>query len=284
MGNLTENIFKKEIEVMKKKFYNESIIKGEIEIEEGNTKQRIINSFENVKRETPGLKTDNPQSKLNEQEIIDCDIFINDKKIDFNYYYIFPKKGKYSIKYIFKDLMASTYFMFYRCNSLISLDLSRFNTQNVINMKSMFKDCNSLKTLDLSNFNTKNVKDMGSMFCGCNSLISLDLSNFNTQNTKNISYMFYGCNSLISLDLSKFNIQNVKNMKSLFCGCKSLIFLNLFDFNTKNMIDMEYIFYGCNSLVSLDLSKINNNNVNKMFNYSNSLIYKIIKKYKNIDE
>ena len=60
----------------------------------------------------------------------------------------------------------------------------------------MFRGCNSLISLDLSNFNTQNVTDMGSMFSGCNSLISLDLSNFNTQNVTKMNSMFDGCNSL----------------------------------------------------------------------------------------
>ena len=34
----------------------------------------------------------------------------------------------------------------------------------------MFYDCNSLKSLDLSNFNTQNVTDMWFLFYGCNSL------------------------------------------------------------------------------------------------------------------
>ena len=35
--------------------------------------------------------------------------------------------------------------MFYGCESLTNLNLSNFNTQNVINMNSMFSYCNSLK-------------------------------------------------------------------------------------------------------------------------------------------
>ena len=60
--------------------------------------------------------------------------------------------------------------MFFGCNSLISLDLSNFNTQNVTNMRCMFFGCNSLKSLDLSNFNTQNVTNMNLMFSGCESL------------------------------------------------------------------------------------------------------------------
>ena len=64
-------------------------------------------------------------------------------------------KRKYIIKYKFKKLLKSCNFMFFNCNSLSSIDLSNFNTQNVINMGHMFFCCFSLSSLDLSNFNTK---------------------------------------------------------------------------------------------------------------------------------
>ena len=147
---------------------NEIIL--EIDIKYNNSKERIINSFENVKRENPDLDWNNIETKKNEEEIKECEIFINDKIIDFTYYYIFKNKGKYLIKYKFKKLLNSCNFMFYYCNSLSSLDLSNFNTQNVTNMGYMFSYCNSLSSLDLSNFNTQNVTNMESMFRGCKSL------------------------------------------------------------------------------------------------------------------
>ena len=58
----------------------------------------------------------------------------------------------------------------------------------------MFSCCKSLISLDLSNFNTQNVKDKSSM-SDWESLISLNLSNFNTQNITDISYIFSGCES-----------------------------------------------------------------------------------------
>ena len=101
-----------------------------------------------------------------------CEIFINDKKIDFNYYYVFEKEGNYKIKYLFKKLVNSTNYMFSKCSSLISLDLSNFNTQKVTNMNYMFYNCNSLISLDTSNFNTVKLKKMEYIFYNCNSLIN----------------------------------------------------------------------------------------------------------------
>ena len=204
-----ENIKDDEIE-------KKNIIIGNIEVLSNTLEQRIINS-----------------SKKNEEDIKGCEIYINDKKIDFTYYYKFPNEGNYKIKYVFTKLLNSTNSMFSNCNSLKSLDLSNFNTENIKDMHCMFYNCNSLRSLDLSNFNTQNVTNMFSLFFGCNSLISLNLTNFNTQNVYNMKTMFYNCYSLLSLDLSNFDTQNVINMESMFRNCFSLISLDLSNFNTK---------------------------------------------------
>ena len=57
--------------------------------------------------------------------------------------------------------------MFYGCQSLNSIDLSKFVTTKVTDMNEMFEKCHKLISLDLSNFNTRNVKIMSNMFKGC---------------------------------------------------------------------------------------------------------------------
>jgi len=49
--------------------------------------------------------------------------------------------------------------MFSRCESLMNLDVSNFNTSNVIYIRGMFDDCKSLMDLDVSHFDTGNVFD-----------------------------------------------------------------------------------------------------------------------------
>ena len=69
----------------------------------------------------------------NEKEIKEkCKIKINDKIIKFSYFYIFKKIGKYIIEYLFKDNLTKIDYMFYGCNLLTNIDLSNFNTQNVL--------------------------------------------------------------------------------------------------------------------------------------------------------
>ena len=57
---------------------NEIIL--EINIEDNNSKKRIINSFENRKREIPCWNWNNYETKGNEDEIKEYEIYINDKK------------------------------------------------------------------------------------------------------------------------------------------------------------------------------------------------------------
>ena len=55
-----------------------------------------------------------------------------------------------------------------------------------------------LSFVDLSNFDTSQVIYMNSMLYGCSSLESLDLSNFDTSKVTNMRSMFYNCSSLES--------------------------------------------------------------------------------------
>ena len=72
----------------------------------------------------------------------------------------------------------------------------------------MFFYCKSLITLDLSNFDTSNVTDMSLMFSDCFNLTTLDVSNFDTSNVTNMRYMFGDCSNL-TLDCSHWNVDKV---------------------------------------------------------------------------
>jgi len=179
--------------------HKNNIIIGEIYIKKEDVGKdiQIINSLEGFKRTYKFKDGDDDWKNENEKEIKEnIEIKIDGKIIEFTYKYKFNKEGKYKIEYSFKNNLTKTLFMFCDCKSLINLDLSNFNTQNVTNMWGMFWCCSSLTNLNLSNCNTKNVTNMCAMFWGCNSLINLDLSNFNTQNVTNMGNMFAFCHSL----------------------------------------------------------------------------------------
>ncbi len=147
--------------------------------------------------------------------------------------------------------VTDMYGMFYKCQSLDSLDVSGFDTSLVTTMRSMFWGCLSLESLDVSGFNTSQVTDMLSMFNGCSKLTTLDLSRFNTSQVKTMSYMFRGCQLLESLDVSGFNTGRVTDMSLMFFNCSKLTTLDLSSFNTGQVTDMMYMFNGCSNLTTI---------------------------------
>ena len=140
---------------------------------------------------------------------------------------------------------------------------NNFNTSKVTNMQDMFFNNSLLDNIDVSTFNTKNVIDMGGMFARCG-FISLDLSNFNTENLANILVeeyrrnrsIFSNCSSLTTLDLSSFNTSNVTNMDYMFSNCSSLVSLDLSGFNKMLSDENSRTFSDCTSLIYLDISNI----------------------------
>ena len=175
------------------------------------------------------------KNNINERNI---DIYINDRKIPFNYKYKSNEKGDVRVKFKFNKLLINICCIFRGCSFLKSIDLSSFNTTNINNMRCILYECYSLKSIALSSFDTTNANDMSFMFSGCSSLESIDLSSFNTTNVEDMSFMFNDCSSLKSINLSSFNIINVNNMICLFSRCSSLKSINISSFNTINVKNM----------------------------------------------
>ena len=199
---------------------NKNYIIAEFEIKEDNETIRIINSYEEFIIEND---RDDYKEYHNEKEIKDnCEIRINNEIIPFSFKYKFNKKGKYTIKYIFKNNITKTTCLFGFCRSLVNINLSNYNTQKVTYMSGMFAGCSSLTNVNLSNFNTQNVISMNAMLAGCSSITNINLSNFNTQNIIDMGHMFEDCSSLTNINLSYFNTQKINDMQSMFNGCKCL--------------------------------------------------------------
>ena len=109
--------------------------------------------------------------------------------------------------------------MFCYCRKLEYLDLSNFNTSNVVNMEYMFSECNKLNEIKgINQFNTNKVETIEGMFGECHKLKNLDLSNFYTEKVKRMDYMFCNCNNLKYLNLLNFSVIN--------CNPKGMLLFN----------------------------------------------------------
>ena len=113
---------------------------------------------------------------------------------------------------------------FFSCSNLTTIEgIEYLNTAKVTNMNNMFDNCESLKSLDLTKFNTENVTSMKFMFEACTTLTSLDVSNFNTAKVTDINYMFSNCSALTTIYASdKFVTNKVTNGNDMFYGCEKL--------------------------------------------------------------
>ena len=231
-------------------------------------------------------------------------------------YYYEDDSGKYRSNNQFRPTFDTFY-----CDKLESITFGdNFDTSKVVHMSYMFFGCKSLKSLDLSKFNTENVGtktvyntvyegfnvddegnsieeydkyamgrydgtayDMSYMFAGCSSLTSLDLSNFDTSNVKSMAGMFgeaivvhfeydeetgrpkpqplrtkiSSCDKLTQIKLNSFDTSNVIDYSAMFSDCSSIVTIDLssFSYNTNAHIMNGDIFYNCKELTTIYASK-----------------------------
>ena len=137
---------------------------------------------------------------------------------------------------------------FCECSNLTTIEgIEYLNTERVTNMNCMFFECKALASLDVSKFNTGNVMFMTDMF-GCSALASLDVSKFNTAKVVDMYGMFEGCSALTSLDLTSFNTAKVTNMCNMFDGCSALTTIYASDNFVTGKASSDNMFSGCTKL------------------------------------
>ena len=124
----------------------------------------------------------------------------------------------------------------------------------------MFYQCEQIIEINLSKFDTSLVTDMNNMFAWCTSLYSLDLSNIDTSKVINMAFMFYRCSALKSLNLSNFNTLKVNNTALMFAE-GAFIYLNLSSFDMTNVKSLTRMFYGSIEYINFKIAKIYSNNI-----------------------
>ena len=186
--------------------------------------------------------------------------------------------------------------MFLYCESLVSIDLSKFSFINAKDITTMFFNCSNLEELILpQNEVVTNIEDLSYMFSNCFKLTSINLSGIDFAYVKNISYIFANCinlqniifgddaeinniekvryafancHKLVSIDLSKFNLQKVEDFSYLFYSCINLENIIFSTTKINNAKIFDHTFYNCSKITTIDLSNIGMNsviNMNYMF-------------------
>lgn len=190
-------------------------------------------------------------------------------------------------------------FMFVDIN-ILEIDLTEFDTTNIVDMDYMFLeadlgDCFSLgsatnaqatntesSSIDAQantpgrntlTLNTEGVTSMSGMFKDCK-VKHLDLSSLRTNNVTDFSDMFCSCNDLIDLNVDGFDTSNAEDFHGMFQGCIKLTQLNVKHFNVDNVLHMSCLFSKCLRLKVIDLESWDFSQVsdaNEMFAYCEKL-------------
>lgn len=106
--------------------------------------------------------------------------------------------------------------MFSGCDNLLSVDMTGFQTDNVVRMNRMFYGCSGMEEISLSTLNTTHVVSMIDMFAGCSSLKTIQLDSFQTANVVNMNNMFNGCISVNNIWLDNFTNTSLQYYDNMF--------------------------------------------------------------------
>ena len=100
--------------------------------------------------------------------------------------------------------------------------MNNIDIEGVTDMEEMLAGCESLTSIDVSKFETGSVSYMSGMFDSCKSLTSLDLTKLDTSWNRDFSYMFNNCEKLATLKISNaFISSNAYDLSFMFSGCSS---------------------------------------------------------------
>ena len=267
INNVNLEIKKNNEKINKLTIFNQNNCNSSISI---NSKNSIIEGILDIKLKEIG----NGVVLFNRKNKDGMDIYLNDKKINMKNEkdkwiidYDFKKDGKFNFKIIFNHAINNLGRFFLNCSNLYSVDLSNFDTSNVIDMNRMFSGCTKLREIKgINKLNTSNVISMSVMFQLCKELEYLDLSNFDTSNVTNMEFMFNMCYKLKEIKgLNKINTKSVDRMVSMFSSCQELEYLDLSNFDTSNVVFMDSMFSRCNKLREIKgINKFNTNKVQTM--------------------
>ncbi len=114
------------------------------------------------------------------------------------------------------------------CSALKDLDLSLFDTKNVLDFGGFLRYCKAITTKDAEHaaacIDTSKARDIGGFFTDCTGITgALDLSAMSCAKTETMASFLSGCTNITSVDLTGFTkAPSIYNASNMFSTCKSL--------------------------------------------------------------
>ena len=189
---------------------------------------------------------------------------LTNAKFSGNLSYMFGSSQAKEIKLDWVDTSNATNmsYMFDGCENLTELNLSSFDTSNVIDMVWIF-NLSSVKDVNMSgrDFAMAQSNNKYRAFQSASSLEKINLTN--AEFSWSMGSFFQNLTNLGGIEwIEDRNTSNVKDMNHMFFRCSSLTWLlDLSNWNTNKVTNMDYMFYDNNGLQELNLSGWNISNV-----------------------
>lgn len=169
-------------------------------------------------------------------------------------------------------------YMFYRCESLDSLDFSYIDCTNILTARNAFRYCIGIKSLNgLSGRNFNSLCNMSYMFgnmysntsTSTSDLLQLNFTRTQMPHLSNLTGAFNSSNGITRIDFSyatigttpldEYNNAADITLENTFQGCKSLTQISGLDsaMNWSKVTNMAYCFDQCIQLSSISLGDSN---------------------------
>ena len=156
--------------------------------------------------------------------------------------------------------------MFSYCENLTTIDVINFNTSQVTDMQDMFRN-SSIIEIDISNFDMDNVYSCSSMFNSCTNLQKVTMNETHSTKLDSMGSLFAGCSNLTNVDMSKWHVAPIY-MSALFNDCGNLESVDISNIDTRNSKDVSsYLFNRCSKLKNIKVGENFNTSKSTSFSY-----------------
>ena len=173
------------------------------------------------------------------------------------------KKSKFinKIKVESKDQLQSIIRERYNGNKSF-IDLTDIDISELDNLSGILGILNHVEVVDISGWDTSNVITMDCMFIQCKKLKKIiGIENLDVSKLRCANCMFSYCEKLVELDLTNWNPISLENTYDMFSCCSNLKMIkNIENWQLPNIKNVYYMFYNCAKL-DVDLSNWDLTNV-----------------------
>ena len=140
-------------------------------------------------------------------------------------------------------------------NNISFVYLSDIDVSELNDLSSIFDKLYEMEVVDISGWDTSNVIYMTEMFVECENIKKIiGIENLDVSKLRFANSMFYGCKNLVELDLTNWNPISLQRAWGMFDDCLNLkIIKNIENWQLPNIMDVSYMFYKCHKL-DVDLS------------------------------